>query len=882
MKVFTVFISIKKPSLSIRKPVSILAILLIVLSHAASIFAGDPLPDLVVNDFEGNVSVNQTYNNVSLPNDTNVVNPYQTGINTSAHCGKLVVTANWHEMGFLIFKNPVDLSQYSGVAFKIYDTTTHDNHLKLIRNANTDWWLLPSNIIADIAKPMSTKNQWVADTINFSAFDAGINLGFAIQPRINGTYYIDDVVLIGKKNSTTPPLASNIVVDNFDDTPAVTSVYNIPYNADNIVISNPFQDAGNNSAKCSKLVVTDINDKINLSGFIDSVDLNLYSGVSFKIYASASPNIRMIIFKNADTNWWEDYGNNVFVEKTQVISTLNTWVADTIDFTANYGGKNFGINIYPQTNGTYYIDNIVLIAKKVVPPPPPRDGLKTFAALKRKNIGIAVPLQTIYLEDTRNDVKLINQEFNYCNADNNMKYNYIEPQKGVFDFGAMDVFVDKSLAAGRKIQGKSYVWYQSNPDWLLNGTFTRDELLDIMKNHITTTMTRYKGKITDWEVVNEAWVSTNEENNNPHPTLRKNNVWYKGIGPDYLDSAFVFAHRADPDAKLFYNDYGYEVMNEKADSVFNWIKRLKAKGIQVDGVGFQSHLGGTGYSPKTLLDQVDLNVKKWASIGMEVQISELDYGLHNTTAADFLQQAKVYRAMAKVWLDNPNLKTLIVFGLIDKESWLLNPEYGGFKQPLLFDDNLEPKLCYNGILDLLKNDTLVAPPTNLLVRKTTATSVTLDWDDPKLKYGNREFVIYMNGDSVKKTLGLTFTLMNLTPETEYTFFVKTTNDLGAQSIASNYVKGTTLKGSKVDALTKENDIIIFPNPVNKGESLTIDFNKPDDNEIALFDPSGKKIFSDKSRTQLYKFPVNSSLSGIYILKISSKSNNNVMRKVIFK
>jgi GH35 family endo-1,4-beta-xylanase len=693
----------------------IIGYIIIVLTFSCNLdlFADDPVPSILLTDYEGNSAVSNVYNNINLPNDITVDNPYKTGINTSSKCTKLTVTADWNEVGFLTFNTTIDLSQYSGIAYKIYATAKPTTHLKVIQNTNTNWWENPDNILAEVTSTIiPTCNQWVADTIRFFASGSGLTYGFALQPKVNGIYYIDDVVLIGKK-------------------PVVQ-----------------------------------------------------------------------------------------------------------------------------------------------------REGLKNLAKAKGKNIGTAVPIQTFALDNSRADVQLINSEFNYSIADNDNKFNYIEPQKGVFAFSRMDVFVNKCLAQGREVRGMGYVWHQSNPTWLTNGNFSRNEMLAIMKNHITTSMQRYKGKIKEWEIVNEAWTSPGEEGiGRVH--LRTNSVWYKAIGPDYIDSAFVFAHRADPDAKLFYNDYGAELMTEKADSIFNWLKREKAKGIPIHGVGMQCHLSpGNGTSTK-ILSEMDLNVKRLNSIGMEVSITELDYGLTTTTEADFLKQAQVFRAVAKVWLDNPNLKTLIFWGLIDRESWLTLPEYGGKKAPLLFDDNLNPKLCYYGIQDLInETEEVVSPPANLTLKVKSTVAILLSWSDPKLKYGTREYIIYMNGDSVKRTTELSFNFTGLKPATSYTFTVKSTNDIGVSSVESSPITGITKAPTGIGDVDLKDQILVYPNPVGKGNSFKIELGKSVDASITISNLTGEQIFNNRISGDCYNFPY-LNISGVYIINIVSK-DLNFAQKIVFK
>ena len=211
--------------------------------------------------------------------------------------------------------------------------------------------------------------------------------------------------------------------------------------------------------------------------------------------------------------------------------------------------------------------------------------------------------------------------------------------------------------------------------------------MQVLHQHISTVVGRYRGQVYAWDVVNEAL----DSNGN-----LRSNFWYQAIGPDYLDLAFQWAHEADPQALLFYNDYSAESMNKKADGVYNLVKRMKARGIPIDGVGLEFH-EELGAIPS--LDEVAQNISRLKSLGIQVQITELDIRIKNTSSpAQLALQAQEYRDILKGCLDASNCTALLMWGMTDKNSWIPN-FYPGYGSALIFDGNYQPKPAYKALLD---------------------------------------------------------------------------------------------------------------------------------------------------------------------------------------
>jgi len=228
-------------------------------------------------------------------------------------------------------------------------------------------------------------------------------------------------------------------------------------------------------------------------------------------------------------------------------------------------------------------------------------------------IGAAINSAQITGQDQRG-VALIDAQFNSISPENVLKWERVHPELGRYDFGLADQYVDFGVEHHMFIVGHTLVWHNQVPLWVFqddNGNLlTRDALLARLKDHIDTVVGRYKGKIQSWDVVNEV---LNEDG-----TLRQS-LWYKIIGPDYIEKAFQFAHEADPEAQLFYNDYNLE-NDAKLKGAIALVKKLKSEGIPITGVGIQGH----DHLDWPSAEQEDVAISAFAALGVKVAITELD------------------------------------------------------------------------------------------------------------------------------------------------------------------------------------------------------------------------------------------------------------------
>ena len=331
-------------------------------------------------------------------------------------------------------------------------------------------------------------------------------------------------------------------------------------------------------------------------------------------------------------------------------------------------------------------------------------SLKYYANLVGKSIGTAISLYKTDLTDSNlAETEAVGFQFNMLVAENEMKPEAFGGANGNFNFFTSDKLVNFAVRKKMVMRGHCLVWNQQSPTWISSDggktndqNWTREEALAIMKSHITNVMQHYKGKVREWDVVNEclddnqAIVRTNPDGYE----LRKNSVWQQAIGDDYVDSAFVYAHRADPDAKLYLNDYGVEFQGQaKSAAFYNLAMRLKNADIPIDGVGLQCHFSvGSVDSVK-----LDNTIRRFEEAGLLCIITELDMGISDTSEKNLEEQARNYRIITDIMLNHDNCTSMVIWGLKDNDSWR------DTSSPLLFTAQLDKKPAYYAVRSALRH-----------------------------------------------------------------------------------------------------------------------------------------------------------------------------------
>jgi endo-1,4-beta-xylanase len=340
---------------------------------------------------------------------------------------------------------------------------------------------------------------------------------------------------------------------------------------------------------------------------------------------------------------------------------------------------------------------------------------------------LADPAQTTYQQ-------IASTQFSTVTAENAMKWGELEPTRGTYDWTKADAFVKFAEKNHQKIRGHVLVWHNQLPTWLTegvaDGTISKTELRALFKKHITDVASRYRGKIWQWDVVNEA-VSDPWETNNVIK-LRDDatkGFWYVNYGPDYIADAFKFARAADPKALLFYNDYNIDAFgsggaDDKTQFVYDMVKKLKAQHVPIDGVGSQGHLS-TRYGNFDALQIADAH-NKFAGLGVATAITEADVrslmtdGIKAGNAEEInlatQAQASNYSAMMQGCLAARHCLSFTVWGFDDGHNWTLYTDLGsgigGEAIAGIYDAQYQPKRAFNA----LKADLAFSGPPYVLSR----------------------------------------------------------------------------------------------------------------------------------------------------------------------
>ncbi len=269
--------------------------------------------------------------------------------------------------------------------------------------------------------------------------------------------------------------------------------------------------------------------------------------------------------------------------------------------------------------------------------------------------------------------EILDREFTSITPENEMKWDATEPSQGRFTYGGGDQIVAHAQAHGQKVRGHTLLWHAQQPGWAqsLSGAALRTAML----NHVTQVATHYKGKIHSWDVVNEAFADGGSGGR------RDSNL--QRTGNDWIEAAFRAARAADPGAKLCYNDYNTDGINAKSTGIYTMVADFKARGVPIDCVGFQSHLGGNPPG------DYQANLRRFADLGVDVQITELDIS--------GASQANAYATVVKACLAVPRCTGITVWGVRDSDSWRTGDN------PLLFTAAGAKKASYTATLDALNS-----------------------------------------------------------------------------------------------------------------------------------------------------------------------------------
>lgn len=468
-----------------------------------------------------------------------------------------------------------------------------------------------------------------------------------------------------------------------------------------------------------KIASASEHDQLNVNGSVKYFDMTQDFSISEEM-----PRIQIVIEKDASIKVGDEFQLLTAKSKTSQVDNWNfeliqperyTWeieeqetdgefsiVARLISFNDPENLEDEGEQEDPDEGekmGAFYDDGIDDQTDK--------NTLRLYAKKNGKYIGTAISTWKNDITNTNlAETKEAGQQFNMLVAENEMKFDALQPSQGEFSYWGADNLVSFAQRNNMRMRGHCLVWHSQLPTWVSSDgkkndkNWSREEALKIMETHITNVLKHFKGKVAEWDVVNEC-LSDDQTTvrSNPDGYDLRESVWMRAIGEDYIDSAFVYAHRADPTIELYLNDYDVELQGKaKSTAFYNLAIRLKNSGIPIDGVGLQCHFSIGD------VDSVKLGkaIQRFADAGLKCIITELDMGIPSTSAADLEEQARSYRVITDIVLNNDNCPSLVIWGLKDNNSWR------EASHPLLYDAGLGKKPAYYGVRSALRHRVLEA------------------------------------------------------------------------------------------------------------------------------------------------------------------------------
>jgi endo-1,4-beta-xylanase len=324
----------------------------------------------------------------------------------------------------------------------------------------------------------------------------------------------------------------------------------------------------------------------------------------------------------------------------------------------------------------------LLLACAPLRPDPLADApLRSVAARSGIAVGAAVAADALAGDAVYRDT--LAREFSSVTPENAMKWEIVHPDPERFDFERADALVAFAEEHGMRVRGHTLVWHHQLADWVEAVDDPR-ALERVIVEHVHMVVGRYRGRVASWDVVNEAIAEDGSGLRDSH--------FHRVLGEAFLEHAFRAAHAADPEALLFYNDYGIEDLNAKSDRVHELARRLLEAGVPLHGVGMQMHVSAA--EPPSV-DGFDANVRRLLALGLLVDITEMDVRIRElggTRARALKRQAQVYRELVSARLRLPGLSSITFWGFTDAHSWI--DRVFGDDDPLLLDARYAPKPAY--------------------------------------------------------------------------------------------------------------------------------------------------------------------------------------------
>lgn len=332
-----------------------------------------------------------------------------------------------------------------------------------------------------------------------------------------------------------------------------------------------------------------------------------------------------------------------------------------------------------------FVYSYFTLAAPKLPSPP----LKDLAAVHDVDLGVLVYDHRL---NDRIYPDLVRSQFGFVTIDGGAHFKELRPNEKEYDFSTSDAIVVFAEANNMPVQLHHLMWGDKImlPEWLLNGGYSKDQLLEIQKDHITQVVGHYKGRVREYSVVNEPFTEAQHVYG-----LRS---WYAdqlGDDPKYLDNYFLWARQADPDAKLLINDFYNETKNKVSDAMYSYVKDAKTRGVPIDGVGMQMHINASNPPPKQAL--ID-NMKRFAELGTPVYITEFDVNSNSVKGSDMYKgqlESKIMYDVVRACIESKSCVSFTVFGLTMKND-IVKTITRANSRDLLFDSRYRPTPALDG------------------------------------------------------------------------------------------------------------------------------------------------------------------------------------------
>ena len=399
-------------------------------------------------------------------------------------------------------------------------------------------------------------------------------------------------------------------------------------------------------------------------------------------------------------DWEEVPGADAYEFDVSIEQDFSTFLSTYTAVRENRSRTNV-IDLDPST--TYYFrartiiglelsenSNVIAVTTMDEAPPEPDTPLKSVA-----DFAVGMAVRASRLNGLHEEVLL--REYDQITSEFEMKMNIMYPSEGNYNFTQADATVNWAVDNGVEVHGHALIWHSATPSWVENFSGTDEEFETMVEDYIKTTVTRYKGKVKSWDVVNEAFEDGSGE--------LRNSVFRQRMGDDYIAKCYQWTREADPDVLIFYNDYNMVVDPVKRGAAIDMVRDFLDRGVPVDGFGFQMHISHNGPS-KSLIASTAQEV---VDLGILLHFSELDVranpgnDISMLTEERAISQQDKYREVVEVYnaIPQANKFALTVWGMKDDETWL-TAFWGHIDWPLMYNNDFSFKKAHTGFLEGLQ------------------------------------------------------------------------------------------------------------------------------------------------------------------------------------